>query len=80
MDKDDWISVEDELPKDGQRVKVAYIPKGIYFHYFRSGWSQEYSETLSGHMDPPSHWQPMSEPPNDNPTRRCDEPIRMDFS
>lgn len=62
-----WISIEDELPKDGKDVLLCVhgricIGYRIHISYGVSGWIEtgDYSCRESLY---PTHWQPLPEPP-----------------
>ncbi len=59
----EWISVKDELPKTGERVRIAYLPKGD-FHWANFRWHQGYTDGYSAEIQEPTHWQPRPDPPD----------------
>lgn len=60
-----WISVEDRLPEDGQRVIT--FRNGIYefqsFEKRRNGWMND--ENWFWSMATVTHWMPLPQPPKE---------------
>ncbi len=70
----EWQPIE-TAPKDGRRIMLFYPPNGIVFgRWNEDEWSQRPTpywsndtERISGtryaKRHPPTHWQPLPEPP-----------------
>ena len=63
---DEWISVEDRLPEEGLSVLVGWTGStdcAIALQN-RDKWTSHWNDTcFSGDEEPPTHWQPLPEPP-----------------
>ena len=62
----EWISVEERLPKTGERVLVCI---GAVFEAFIDDdgkWQRYYSAPLKEVVGEPTHWMPLPEPPKNN--------------
>jgi hypothetical protein len=62
QDEKRWISVEDELPKSGERVQIARISESE-FYWANFCWYQSYSERYSVQIQEPTHWRRRPAPP-----------------
>lgn len=64
IDREEWVSVEERLPDDNERV-IAYRPNeadvSAYKYCVMWGWSVKMSMKHRGI----SHWMPLPEPPAD---------------
>lgn len=59
---DNWISLEDQLPKHGQKVDLWVVNKDNAYRFVN--WSWERQDTLlhiNGYKA--THWMPVPEPP-----------------
>lgn len=59
----EWISVEDRLPEENERVLVFNFIDGINI-----GWRQPGGKRFrvkTPYPERPSHWMPIPEPPKD---------------
>lgn len=62
-----WISVEDRLPEENQRV-ILYIPRVMEGGNVRTGWLEPIKMWFTDGRDrlfykQVTHWMPMPEPP-----------------
>ncbi len=64
--KDQWISVKDRLPEDGQDV-LACVNGQVLISYVHGmkGFSSEWGLAENGETIWPSHWMPLPEPPKE---------------
>jgi len=63
---DGWISVEDRLPaEEGVAVLVGWAgaPFAAVAYQAKGKWRTEWDNELFQMHDPPTHWQPLPEPP-----------------
>ena len=63
---DEWISVEDRLPaEEGVAVLVGWAgaPFAAVAYQAKGKWRTEWDNELFQMHDPPTHWQPLPEPP-----------------
>ena len=63
----EWISVKDRLPEDGEIVLVCGSRGGVYTAVFNKpgqyrGWHKLNSKS---HYCDPTHWMPLPQPPRD---------------
>jgi len=59
---DNWISVEDELPKESGWylvIRIGYIPYTAHFHLQKQDWVND------GHEVFPTHWQLLPQNPKE---------------
>ena len=64
----DWISVDDRSPEDGQIVLACYV--GVYNYSVVVFWKDSMRDHYGS--QPATHWMPLPEPPkascNESPT------------
>jgi hypothetical protein len=66
---DGWISVEDRLPEDFQRVIVGRkcVKNVMKIICYRDKFKDEkyWGESMADNFDSPTHWMPLPEPPSE---------------
>ena len=61
----EWISVEDRLPEEGQRVLALFVTHFMEVACFKDGeWKVSFDD-WSEYLFPISHWMPLPEPPQE---------------
>ena len=58
-----WISVEDEMPKDGMDCLLAIGDVVIIGSRQITVYKDKWFDDHSLEVPPPTHWQPLPEPP-----------------
>ena len=69
LESSGWISVEDRLPEENQRV-ILYIPRVMEGGNVRTGWLEPIKMWYTDSRDrlfykQVTHWMPMPEPPKE---------------
>ena len=60
----DWISIKDKKPKNGQHIIGLWHWGNEHAHYESNIGSTIYHKNEIGNM---THWMPLPEPPKDKP-------------
>lgn len=64
-----WVSVDERLPEDGEKVIIpalfGEVENARYIHGLWHDGTGRKRTSLAGNYLPPSHWMPLPEPPQE---------------